>query len=135
MYDGRSVNTNQNHPYIFRYYVSIDVCGQMKYFAASVRKEQLYEIWIHVALLYKGLENQHEGIIIYLDGIQEDSGVNKRDYGGRKHPSGVFKIGRLFDNPNSRYSEVMVDELSIWNRQLDQTEIKAVMQMTESPSG
>ena len=131
----RKVNTNQNKLYIFRYYVSIDVSGQMKYFAASVRNEQLYEIWIHLALVYKGPENQYQGTIIYRDGIQKDSSVNKQDYDGQKHSSGVFKIGRLFEDPNSRYSRVMVDELSIWNRQLDQTEIQAVMRMTENPSG
>ena len=85
----------------------------MKYFAAFVNIGRLQEIWIHLALIYKGPEDQHQGIIIYRDGIQEGRGVDILDYGEEKHPSGVFKIGRLFDNPSSRYSEVMVGELSI----------------------
>ena len=107
----------------------------MKYFATSVRNERLYEIWIHLALVYKGPENEYQGTIIYRDGIQKDSSVNKWPYDGLKHPSGVFRIGRLFENPNSWYSRVMVDELSIWNRQLTQTEIHAVKEMAENPSG
>ena len=41
----------------------------MKYFATSVRNERLYEIWIHLALIYKGPENEYQGTIIYRDGI------------------------------------------------------------------
>ena len=107
----------------------------MKYFEASVYIRPFYEIWIHLALVYKGPENQYQGNIIYLDGIRKNSGVNKRNYGGRKYPSGVLRIGRLFEDQSSQYSEVMVDELSIWNRQLTQTEIHAVKEMAENPSG
>ena len=107
----------------------------MKYFAASLHIVYLYDTWIHLALIYKGSEDQHQGIIIYRDGIKEGRGVDIIDYDEEKHPSGVFKIGRLFEDPDSQYSEVMLDELSIWNRQLTQTEIQKVRQMAENPSG
>ena len=52
-----------------------------------------------------------------------------------KHPTGLLKIGKQFENPNlATYSKVTVDELSIWNRQLTQAEIETVMQMAENPS-
>ena len=53
----------------------------MKYFAAFVNIGHLQEIWIHLALIYKGPEDQHQGIIIYRDGIQEGRGMDILDYG------------------------------------------------------
>ena len=60
--------------------------------------------------------------------------MHKKYYNGQKYPSGLFNIGRLFEDPLSGYSELTMDELSIWNQELTQNEIEAVMVMTENSS-
>ena len=82
------------------------------------------------------MHNNQQGIIIYCDGTYQNTDKSCQLHSGVRYPTGVLKIGRLFEDPNSeRNTKVMVDELSIWNQQLTQTEVQAVVQLVENPSG
>ena len=110
----------------FRYAVTID--GSYYRLDYSANKSA----WIHVVLVYRGPENG-QGISIYHNGELQGNDASRSNASNQAAPSGVLKIGKLFENPTSaRYAKLIMDELLIWNKQLSLTEIQEVMQITQS---
>ena len=80
---------------------------------------------MHVAMIYRG-PNDGEGIIVYHDGVDMGNDTTKTSY-SYIPPSGVIKIGRLFDEPGTpRYGSAHVDELLFFNYQLSQPEVTMI---------
>ena len=87
---------------------------------------------MHVALVYKGPENG-QGISVYLDGEHVRDGNERKSYEHQAAPSGVLKIGKLFERTTeARYGKLIMDELFIWNQQLSPTYIQKVIQVAQS---
>ena len=71
---------------------------------------------------YRG-PNNGEGITVYHDGVNIGSDTTK-DSDSRARPSGVVKIGRLYDEPGAPvYGSAHVDELLFFNCMLSESEI------------
>ena len=82
--------------------------------------------------MYKGPENG-QGISVYHGGELQGSDTHKDNDPHQVAPSGVLKIGKLFEvTTGARYAKLVMDELLIWNQQLSSTEIEAVMQMVQA---
>ena len=92
------------------------------YFSTSYSAD--YNTWIHVGYVFRGPSNG-QGIRVYKDGIYENAGSQKASW-STGTPSGVLKIGRLFEGSDAKYSRAQVDELMFWNRQLSEDEIRTI---------
>ena len=69
-----------------------------------------------------------QGIIVYTDGTLQGSDTSKDTY---SWPAGDGRvvIGRQYTDRDERYTSVLVDELTFWNRTLTLQEIQAVYNM------
>ena len=83
--------------------------------------------WFHLALVFHGPEDG-EGITMHRN---EDHWTSRslQDSNGFKNTSGTVIIGRLYSDRDSNYGNVMVDELTFWNRQLTEQEVDALRNM------
>ena len=78
-----------------------------------------------MALVYRGPDNHQGGIVVYKNG--QSVGDDTLKSGGVGSGSGPLMIGRLFTrNHNAGYCKCQVDELLIWNRQLERSEIDRI---------
>ena len=84
--------------------------------------------WIHIVLNYIG---PNDGIQIYHDG-RNVINITKL----RIHPyvtytgNGKIVLGRVFNDVNSLYGRVQVDELYFFNRTVTEAEIRMLSQNT-----
>lgn len=78
--------------------------------------------WHHVAMTWK--QNSTDGFASYLDGVL----VASRDSSNIPIPD--HNVGTYFGSANgvSEFSEGMVDDIAIWSRALDVSEIRAAME-------
>ena len=84
-----------------------------------------YNIWTHVALVYKGSDDG-EGLTAYKNGIRQVDNTAWSN-GGSFGESGEVMIGRLFNRPTGgNYGRCQVDELLIWNIELYDYDIKKI---------
>ena len=82
--------------------------------------------WFYFVMALHSAEIQH-GFTIYIDdtSFQSSSQDNTRD----KNSTGTVTIGRLYSDRSRSYSSMMVDELTFWNRQLDESDVEALRMM------
>ena len=80
--------------------------------------------WFHLVLVFHGPEHG-QGFTIHRNGNhwRAGSAIDTNDYG---NTSGNTIIGRLYSDRDNNYSNMMVDELTFWNRQLTEQEVDAL---------
>ena len=83
--------------------------------------------WFHVALVYHG-PNDGEGITVYHDGTQVEHDDTRYNRSYTTGP-GSMVIGRKYTNRDDYYTSVVVDELTMWNRQLSVQEIQDIFNL------
>ena len=108
-------------PYIFRFIVTLNGSAFQNYYTVT------YNTWVHAGLVFRGVSDG-EGTMVYIDGTLEIT-ITERVSSTAGNPSGVLKIGRLFEGSNAKYSSAQVDELMFWNRQLSGDEIMTINNM------
>ena len=68
--------------------------------------------WFHLTIIYEGKGN---GLKVYYDGVLKSSDSESHPGGYDARGSGRIVIGRKYAAYNGHNSEVMVDELALWN--------------------
>ena len=110
---------------IFSYGVTLDGSFYLREYSA------IKGTWIHVALVYKGPENE-QGISVYHNGELQGNDKWAHNAYNQAAPSVVLKIGKLFEKTTEAgYGKLIMDELFIWNKQLSLAEIQAVMSIAD----
>ena len=81
------------------------------------------DTWFHISFVYRGAT---DGVYLYFDG----SFINSYSWTSLQTSAGsrVVEIGTLYTNPRQDYGSVIVDELTMWNRQLTSDEITQIYQ-------
>ena len=80
--------------------------------------------WTHIVLNYIG-SGTGEGIRVFYNGQQVASDTTSWGY-IRHAPNGKIVIGRVYTDHNVYYSSVHIDDLALFNRALNSTEISAL---------
>ena len=107
--------------YILRFIVTFNGSAFQTHYTVT------YDTWVHAGLVFRGAADG-EGIMIYTDGTLRKT-ITGRVSSMTGNPSGVLKIGRLFEGSEGRSSSAQVDELMFWNRQLSGDEIMTIKNM------
>ena len=84
--------------------------------------------WYPLGFIYHG-PNNTQGIWVYHNGTLVWNDANKAVKTFTSVSSGTVVIGKLLTNRNNRYSNVMVDELTLWDRQLLLEETNAMAEV------
>ena len=81
-------------------------------------------------MVYRG-PDVGEGIVAYKDGERVGDKTRGVSYSGHvNHDSGELRIGRLFKEPGiGRFGKCEVDELLIWNKELEENQIEKIYDM------
>ena len=89
----------------------------------SLKADATPDRWTHITFVYVGPDG---GITVYHDGVLK-GGTKRKIYYEPDTYYGELKIGKLFEDDNHRrFGKVMVDELTLWNRQLSLEEIMKI---------
>ena len=86
--------------------------------------------WFHLVLVYHG-PNNGEGITVHLNSESGRKTTIDPSSNPIPHSTGEVVIGKLLVNTDSTYGNVMVDELTFWNRKLSETEVEALKKKYE----
>ena len=78
----------------------------------GVVSSELPTRWFHLTIIYEGKGN---GFKVYYDGVLKSSDSEGHPTGYEARSSGRIVIGRKSTTYNGYNSEVMVDELALWN--------------------
>lgn len=85
--------------------------------------------WTHLAAAYDSTSNK---VALYINGIDIDSTTAGNNIKVTLDPTGNKIIGARFTNEN--HANAHIDEVSIWNKELSQSEIINYMNCTIDPS-
>ena len=75
-------------------------------------------------MVYKG-DDDDEGLTVYMNGTRRDSSTAWSN-GGNADDSGEVMIGKLFNNYHWNNAKCEVDELLIWNTELNDDDIRKI---------
>jgi hypothetical protein len=93
--------------------------------ASYVSNSNIRGKWIHIAGIMRGATDME----VYFNGVKQSlvfSGSSSFSMSSN-HPADVAKIGRWFSNDVIYHFKGMIDEVKIWNRSLNASEISDVM--------
>ena len=81
-----------------------------------------FNSWFHLVLVYHGPQ---DGVTVYInDRSWTFTTLESVSYSD--DASGLVAIGRLYLEKNADYSNVVADELTFWNRRLNDLEVEAL---------
>ena len=91
--------------------------------------------WYHVVATYNGVggNNAADGLTIYINGAAETpTNVTKNTYVAMSNGTSPFVIGQYF---NAAFFDGDIDEVAIWSKALDATDIQTIYNATNDNPG